>query len=77
MATTEKTRQIKLSEREYDLVVEFLKYVKLQTREPDSDIDGNLNNETILSLKKNQEERNKWDVYTFDNVEDAFSFLEK
>jgi hypothetical protein len=28
-------------------------------------------------LKKNQEERNKWDVYTFDNVEDAFSFLEK
>ncbi|MDR1988091.1 MAG: hypothetical protein LBQ24_05080 [Candidatus Peribacteria bacterium] len=59
MATTEKTRQIKLSEREYDLVVEFLKYVKLQTREPDSDIDGNLNNETILSLKKNQEERNK------------------
>jgi hypothetical protein len=72
-ATTEKTRQIRLSEREYNLVVEFLKYVKLQTKEPDSHIDGYLNEETIKSLEKNEKDKN---YHTFSNVEDAINFLE-
>ncbi|MDR1944588.1 MAG: hypothetical protein LBQ59_00420 [Candidatus Peribacteria bacterium] len=71
--TLEKTRQISLTEREYKLVVEFLEYVKSHTTEPDSYLDGYLNEQTIKSLEDNNREENS---YIFNSVEDTFNFLE-